>query len=144
MGGHGGKGTRRRVMSKHQRGNVKADANCTAVKRVVRSKVRLVLPRRESWRLCYDRVEMVGPVLREELREKMRTEMLMSYFRGTRGCGDGHYRNRYLILKKTRHFRIMVNRVTVKLIIKYCPIKNRYRFIKLSFVSGIFLLGFPQ
>ena len=44
----------------------------------IRSKVRLLLPRRESWRLCYDGVEMVG-VLREELREKMGTERLMSY-----------------------------------------------------------------
>ena len=67
-------------MSKHQRGDVEADASCTAVKRGVRSKVRLLLPRRKSWRLCYDRVEMVG-VLRKELREKMRTERLMGYFR---------------------------------------------------------------
>ena len=29
-------------MSKHQRGNVKADANCTAVKRGTRSKARLL------------------------------------------------------------------------------------------------------
>ena len=46
--GHAGKGTARRMMSKHQRGNVKADANCTAVKGCVRSRVRLHLPRRKS------------------------------------------------------------------------------------------------
>ena len=56
-------------MSKHQRGNVRADANCTAVKRGVRSRVRLLLPRRKSWRLCYDGVEMVG-ILRKELRRR--------------------------------------------------------------------------
>ena len=66
------------MMSKHQRGNVKADANCTAVKRGVRSKTRLLLPRRKSWRLCYDGVEMVG-VLRKELRDKTRTERLLKY-----------------------------------------------------------------
>ena len=55
-------------MSKHQRGDAKVDANCTAVKRGVWSKVRLLLPRRKSWRLCYDGLEMVG-VLRKELRE---------------------------------------------------------------------------
>ena len=43
-----GKRATRRVMGKHQRGNAKADANCTAVKRGVRSKVRLLLPRRKS------------------------------------------------------------------------------------------------
>ena len=64
--GHADKRTTRRTMSKHQRGNVRADANCTAVKRGVRSRVRLLLPRRKSWRLCYDGVEMVG-ILRKEL-----------------------------------------------------------------------------
>ena len=52
----------------------------------VRSKVRLLLPWRKSQRLCYDGVKMVG-VLRKELREKMRTERLMGYFRDTRGWG---------------------------------------------------------
>ena len=37
--------------------------------------------------MCYDGVEMVG-VLRKELREKMRTKRLMSYFRDTRGWDD--------------------------------------------------------
>ena len=37
--------------------------------------------------MLYDGVEMVG-VLRKELREKMRTERLVSYFRDTRGWGD--------------------------------------------------------
>ena len=85
--GHEDARTMRRMMNKHQRGNVRADANCTAVKRGVRSKDRLLLPRRKSWRLCYDGVEMVG-VLRKELRDKMRTERLMRYFRDTRGWGD--------------------------------------------------------
>ena len=71
--GHEDKRATRRMMSKHQKGNVKADANCTAVKRGTRSKARLLLPRRKSWRLCYDGVEMVG-VLRKELRDKTRTE----------------------------------------------------------------------
>ena len=47
----------------------------------------MLLPRRKFWRLCYDGVEMVG-VLRKELREKVRTERLMGYFRDTRGWGD--------------------------------------------------------
>jgi len=64
------------MMSKHQRWNVRADANCTAVKRGVRSRVRLPLPRRKSWRLCSDGVEMVG-ILRKELRDRMKTERLM-------------------------------------------------------------------
>ena len=38
--GHEDKRTRRGRTSKHQRGNIKADANCTAAKRGVRSKVR--------------------------------------------------------------------------------------------------------
>ena len=84
--GHADKRTTRRTMSKHQRGNVRADANCTAVKRGVRSRLRLVLPRKKSWRLCYDGVVMVG-VLRKELREKMRTERLMGYFKETKGWG---------------------------------------------------------
>ena len=42
-----------------------------------RSKVRLLLPRRKSWRLCYDRVEMVG-VLRKEMRDKMRDKCALS------------------------------------------------------------------
>ena len=46
----------------------------------------MLLPRRKFWRLCYDGVEMVG-VLRKELREKMRTERLMGYFRDTKGWG---------------------------------------------------------
>ena len=71
--GHAVKRTTRRMMSKHQRGNVRADANCTAVERGVRSRVRLLLPRRKSWRLCYDGMEMVG-ILRKELKEKTRTE----------------------------------------------------------------------
>jgi ribonuclease HI len=58
--GHADRTTTRRMMSKHQRGNVRADANCTAVKRGARSRMRLPLPRRKSWRLCYDGVEMVG------------------------------------------------------------------------------------
>ena len=82
--GHADKRTGKRAMSKHQRGNVRADANCTAAKRGERSKQRLLLPRRKSWRLCYDGVEMVG-VLRKELREKMRTERLLQYFREVRG-----------------------------------------------------------
>ena len=41
--GHEDKRMTRGMMSKHQRGNVKADANCTAVKRGMRSKVRLLL-----------------------------------------------------------------------------------------------------
>ena len=69
--GHEDKRTKRRMLSKHQRGN----ANCTAIKKGARSKVRLLLPRRKSWRLCYDGVEMVG-VLRKELRDKTRTERL--------------------------------------------------------------------
>ena len=87
MRGHEDKRTMRRMMSKHQRGNVRADANYTAVKGGARSKARLLLPRRKSWRLCYDGVEMVG-VLRKELRDKMRTERLMGYFRHTRGWGE--------------------------------------------------------
>ena len=51
---------------------------------MVRSKVRLLLPMRKSWRLCCDGVEMVG-VLRKELRNKLRSERLMGYFRDTRG-----------------------------------------------------------
>ena len=43
MGGHEDKGTTKRMVSKHQRGNVKADANCTAAKRGARSGVRLLL-----------------------------------------------------------------------------------------------------
>ena len=83
--GHADKRTGRRQMSKHQRGNVKADANCTAIKKGVRTKQRLLLSRRKSWRLCYDGIELVG-VLRKELREKMRTERLLRYFKETRGC----------------------------------------------------------
>ena len=52
----------------------------------MRSRVRLLLPRRKSCRLCYDGVEMVG-VLRKELRDKTRTERLMRYFKETRGWG---------------------------------------------------------
>ena len=85
--GHEDKRTTRRMTNKHQRGNVRADANCTAVKKGVRSKARLLLPRRKSWRLCYDGVEMVG-VLRKELRDKLRAEILMEYFRSTRGWGQ--------------------------------------------------------
>ena len=85
--GHEDERTTRRMMSKHQRGNVKADANCTAVKRGMRSKARLLLPRRKSRRLCYDGVEMVG-VLRKELRDKTRTERLLKYFSDTRGWGE--------------------------------------------------------
>ena len=59
-----------RMMSKHQRGNVRAYANFTAVKRGVGGRVRPLLPRRKSWRLCCDGVEMVG-VLRKELRKKI-------------------------------------------------------------------------
>ena len=84
MRGHEDKRTPRRMMTKHQRGNVKADANCTAAKRGARSKARLLLPRRKSWRLCYDGVEMVG-VLRKELRDKTRTERLMKYFSEVQG-----------------------------------------------------------
>ena len=65
------------VTSKHQRGNVKADANCTTVKGGARGKARLLLPRRKSPGLCYDGLEVVG-VLREELREKVRTKRLTS------------------------------------------------------------------
>ena len=36
--GHADKRTTRRMTSKHQRGNVRADANCTAMKRGVRSR----------------------------------------------------------------------------------------------------------
>jgi hypothetical protein len=85
--GHEDKRTMRRRMNKHQRGNVRADANCTAIKRGVMNKARLLLPRRKSWRLCYDGVEMVG-VLRKELRDKLRAERLMEYFRSTRGWGE--------------------------------------------------------
>ena len=87
VGGHEGKRATTRMTSKHQRGNVKADANCTAVKRGVRSKVRMRLPRRKSWRLCYDGMEMVG-VPRKGLRGETRTKRLMGYFRDTRGRGD--------------------------------------------------------
>ena len=41
-------------------------------------RVRLLLPRRKSWRLCYDGVEMVG-ILRKELRDRMKTERLMRF-----------------------------------------------------------------
>ena len=85
--GHADKTTTRRMLSKHQRGNVRADANCTAVKRGVRSRVRLTLPRRKSWRLCYDGVEMIG-IFRKELRDRMKTERLMRHFKETRGWGE--------------------------------------------------------
>ena len=85
--GHEDKRTMRRMKSKHQRGNVRADANCTAAKGGARSKARLLLPRRKSWRLCYDGMEMVGG-LRKELRDKLRAERLMAYFRSTRGWGE--------------------------------------------------------
>ena len=75
------------MMSKHQRGNVRADANCTTMKRGVRSRMRLPLPRRKSWRLCYDGVEMVG-VLKKELRNRMKTERPMRYFKEARGRGE--------------------------------------------------------
>ena len=81
---HEDKRTTRRTMGKHHRGDVKADAKCTAVKTGVRSKTRLLLPRTKSWWLCYDGVEMVG-VIRKELRDKTRTQRLMKYFRDTRG-----------------------------------------------------------
>ena len=84
--GHSDKTVATRAMSKQQRGNVRADANCTAVKVAARSRQRLVLPRRKSWRLCYDGVEMVGP-LRKTLRERMRVERLLLYFKETRGWG---------------------------------------------------------
>ena len=80
--GHEDKRTTRRMMSKRQRENVKADANGTGVKMGARCKARLLLPRRKSRRLCYDGVEMVR-VLRKELRDKTRTERLMKYFRDT-------------------------------------------------------------
>ena len=96
MRGHEGKRTTRRMMSKHQRGNVKADANCKAVKRGARSKVRLLLPRRKSWRLCYDRRSGDGGVLRKELRDKTRTERLVGYFRDTRGWGEELEADRWL------------------------------------------------
>ena len=85
--GHAYKRTTRRMTSKHQRGNVGADANCTAVKRGVRSRVRPPLPKRKSWILCYDGVEMVG-IIRKELRDVMKTERLMRYFKETRGWGE--------------------------------------------------------
>ena len=57
-----------------------------AQQRGTRSRVRLLLPRRKSWRLCYDGVEIVG-IPRKKLRESTRTEGLMGYFRETRGWG---------------------------------------------------------
>jgi hypothetical protein len=84
--GHEDKRTTRRMMSKHQRGNIRADANCTAGKKGMGSKARLLLPGRKTWRLCYDGVEMVG-VLRKEMRDKLRVERLLDYFRSTRGWG---------------------------------------------------------
>ena len=39
--GHAGKRTTRRMRSEHQRGNVRADANCTEVKGDVRDRLRL-------------------------------------------------------------------------------------------------------
>ena len=84
--GHEDERTTRRMMNKHQRGNVRVDANCTAVKSGTRSRIKLLLPRRKSRRLCYDGVEMVG-VLRKELRDKTRTERLMKHFRDTREWG---------------------------------------------------------
>ena len=53
----------------------------------MRSGVRLPLPRRMSWRLCYDGVEMMG-ILRKELRDRMKTARLMRYFKETRGRGE--------------------------------------------------------
>ena len=53
------------------------------MKRDVRSRARLPLSRRKSWRLCYDGIEMVG-ILRQELRDRMKTERLMRYFKETR------------------------------------------------------------
>ena len=49
--GHEDERTTPGMMSKHQKGNVIADANCTAVKKGIRIKARLLLPRRKSWRL---------------------------------------------------------------------------------------------
>ena len=69
---------------RYRRSLILTTCTCTAVKRGVRSKARLLLPRRKSWRLCYDGVEMVG-VLRKELRDKTRTERLLKYFSDTRG-----------------------------------------------------------
>ena len=60
---------------------------CTAIKRGTRSRVRLLLPRRNTRRLCYDGAEIVG-VFRKELMEKTRAERLMGYFRDTRGWDD--------------------------------------------------------
>ena len=57
------------------------------MKRDVRSRARLSLPRRKSRRLCYEGVEMAG-VLRKEPRGKMKTERLMRYFKETRGWGE--------------------------------------------------------
>ena len=102
--GHANKRTTRRTMStcKHRGGNVRVGAICTAAKRGVASQLipqsfpnyqfhgaatpSGMLPRRKSWRLCYDGVEMVR-VLGKGLREKVRTERLVGYSRKTRGWG---------------------------------------------------------
>ena len=44
------------------------------------------MPRRKSWRLCYDGVEVVC-ILRGRPREGMRAEILVRCFKGARGWG---------------------------------------------------------
>ena len=65
---------------------MRADANCTTAKGRARTKIRLQLPRRKTWRLCYRGVEMAG-VLRHEMRDvgDATGERLMEHFRETRG-----------------------------------------------------------
>ena len=76
--GHEDERTTRRMMSTHQRGNVKADVNCTAIKRGTRSKARLLLPRRGG----------DGRGVQEGAEGQDGTERLMKYFRDTRGWGE--------------------------------------------------------
>ena len=61
-------------------------ANCTKTKVWVGGRAKLLPPWRESWKLCYDGVEMVG-VAKGKLGEEMGDERLVEYPRDTRGWG---------------------------------------------------------
>jgi hypothetical protein len=114
---HEDKRMTRRMTSKHQRGNVKADANCTAVKRWARSKARLLLPRRKSWRLCYSQMAQVRTWLLEFqalgccLRRAFWSEITFSSM-GAAGLRSVLYvfQNEFSIQNRTHKMRIVISK----------------------------------
>jgi hypothetical protein len=109
--GHQDKQAKYRELTKAEKGNIWADKICNKMKGIVQIPDRLHLPRKRSWRVCWNGVEMVGKI-DKELAEKIGIEKILGHWEVQRGWG-GRARE-WIGEEAARRWMKMSGSITVK------------------------------